>query len=97
MTVTYKRIDDDIVEQITTFPEITNVLVQSEIQFSIDETQKKIDDMPKVKPYPINVTDEEKKDIDEWNIENSNKFKKERLKESIDTSTMFLNMLKAVK
>lgn len=96
MTVTYKRIDKDTVEQITTFPEIRQKIVQSEIQTNIDAKQKELDDTPAAKPYTVDATDKEKHIIDEWNIENSNKFEKENLKTSIDEGTKFLDMLKAV-
>ncbi len=96
MTVKYVRIDKDIVEQITTFPEIREKIAQSEIQKSVDEQKKKLADMPKPKSYLPNATVEEKHIIDEWNIENSNKFVKENLQNIIDEETVFLDMLKAV-
>ena len=96
MSTTHNRIDKDTVEQVTSFEPILNKFVQSEMQKAIDETQKKLNNMPAVKPYSTGSTPEEKKAIDEWNIKNSNKFEKENMKTSIDEQTMFLNMLKAV-
>ena len=97
MTVIYNRIDADTVEQITTFDPIKTEFKQSEIQIAIDDTQTELDNMPAVKPYPINATIAEKNAIDKWNIKNSNKFTKENLQESIDGQTRFLDMIKAVK
>lgn len=96
MSITYTRIDKNTVRQTITYDDIVNDFKQSEVQTAIDDEQTKLDNMPAVKPYPVNATPAEKKTIDEWNIKNSNKFKKERLKEFIDEGTKFLNMLKAV-
>ncbi len=93
MTEKYARIDEDTVQQ--TEPIVYNFR-QSETQSSIDEMQKTLDEMPNVRQYLPGATDEEKHLIDEWNIENSNKFEKERLEESIGEQKKFLDMLKGV-
>ena len=97
MTTTYTRIDEDTIEQITTLDPIINRLKQSEMQKAIDDIQKRLDEIPKPKQYHIGATYEEKKATDEWNIKNSNKFTKERMQESINSSTVFLEIIKAVK
>lgn len=96
MSVAYTRIDKDTVRQTVTYDDVVTDIKQSKVQTSINSEQTKLDNMPTVKPYPVNATPAEKKTIDEWNIKNSNKFEKEKLKETIDEQTKFLNMLKAV-
>lgn len=96
MSITYTRIDKNIVRQTITYDDMINDLEQSKVQKSITDEQTKLDNMPAVKPYPVNATPAEKKTIDEWNIKNSNKFEKEGLKESIAANTALLDMLEGV-
>lgn len=96
MAITYTRIDGDTVRQTIIYDDLVHDFEQSEAQKTIDDTQTELDNMPAVKPYPVNATPRERNAIDEWNTKHSNKFEKENMQSTIDGGTAFLNMLKAV-